>query len=136
MECFRCQAEDHLSRDCPTRTPRHAAPPPDRPSGGDRGIWCGTCDEHTRQIALTPGQDLMARCPECHPLRDKLLPQHRRCGECRRLVHVADQAECSQHLPIGPRPYVGPPARPSRPQADPQPNPLVEQARADHSLSR
>jgi hypothetical protein len=34
MECFRCQAEDHLSRDCPNRTrtraatrPAHGLPP-------------------------------------------------------------------------------------------------------------
>lgn len=28
--------------------------------------WCGTCDDHTRQIELDDGR--MARCPSCHPI--------------------------------------------------------------------
>jgi hypothetical protein len=36
-----------------------------------RGPWCGNCDDdRTRRVELDDGR--VARCPECHPLRDNL----------------------------------------------------------------
>ena len=32
-ECFRCGADDHLSRDCPNRTRGHLTPVPPAPEG-------------------------------------------------------------------------------------------------------
>lgn len=32
-------------------------------------IWCGNCDENTRQIELADGR--LKRCPTCHPLRNE-----------------------------------------------------------------
>jgi hypothetical protein len=52
------------------------------------GTWCHECDPHTRQIELPDGR--VARCPNCHALRKKLLPQYARCNGCLAVIYRTD----------------------------------------------
>jgi hypothetical protein len=65
--------------------------------------WCGKCDKRTRHIWLNPDGTLVQRCPDCHPQPRKMLPQHRRCTECRMVVYEWDTDPCGSHQsPVAP----------------------------------
>jgi Zinc knuckle len=102
LKCFRCNELGHLSANCPAHAqlqltaPEVAVP------------WCGQCDPRTRHMR---GVEPITRC-DCHPLRRKRLVQHKRCKGCRKLIYAWDAAECHQHAPVGPQPYVGKPPAP------------------------
>lgn len=102
LKCFRCGETGHVSASCPAHaqlqmTAAVVALP-----------WCGQCDPRTRHMR---GVEPVSRC-DCHPLRRKRLIQHRRCKGCRKMVYAWDGADCGQHAPLGPRPYIGRPATP------------------------
>jgi hypothetical protein len=59
--------------------------------------WCGQCQKSTRQLSTPDGPK---RCPACHPLAAKTLPQYRHCPRCLLLIHVWDHEPCGAHQPI------------------------------------
>jgi hypothetical protein len=76
---------------------------------GDRPFWsgvekqelphCGACDPVTRHIERDDGR--IARCPDCHPLQDALLPQHWRCPICRALIYRDQRGmPCDKHRTV------------------------------------
>jgi len=113
MKCFNCDQEGHAAYDC--KWENEIGDP-----GGDRP-WCGVCEPRTRQLHASDGT--LSRCPDCHPLRDKMLPQHTRCKGCRTIIYIWDTADCDRHIKIGPQPYIG------RPDPGPRPDRREEAAR-------
>ncbi len=83
VKCWDCGGEGHVASACP-----------DQLVGG----WCGFCDERTHLIALTEDQELIQRCPRCHPDRGKLLKQHERCPECHQVIYAWETSlPCDRH---------------------------------------
>lgn len=99
MKCFDCGQEGHIAPQCPYQDDLAD------PAGRDTPR-CGYCDPRTRQLA-TAG-DRVTRCPECHPLRSKMLAQHKRCPHCHKITVIWDTAQdCEHHiLAAAGRPYV------------------------------
>jgi len=101
QKCFRCGEAGHLSANCPKHAqmqltaPEIAVP------------WCGICDPRTR---LMRGTEPTSRCPSCHPLRHKMLPQHARCKGCRKIIYAWDTADCGLHARLGPQDFIQLPA--------------------------
>lgn len=86
--CYHCGSDEHFSRNCPQ------SQPPVKTTTTGLPDWCGQCDPTTR---LIDHGDHMRRCPQCHPKRHQTLPQHRRCGGCRRLIYTHDASKCGTH---------------------------------------
>jgi hypothetical protein len=84
LKCHGCGDKGHFERDCPDSQIDSSGKPP----------WCGFCDETTR---LIDAGDLVARCQQCHPLRLRQLPQHRKCPRCHMTVYKWDNGECGSH---------------------------------------
>jgi Zinc knuckle len=84
MRCFDCGQDGHIAANCTNREIDSSGKPP----------WCGICDETTR---LIDAGDLAARCQQCHPQRNRQLPQHRKCPSCHMTVHKWDNGECGKH---------------------------------------
>lgn len=99
MRCFNCQQDGHVASQCTWQADLAD------PAGRDTP-WCGYCDPRTRQLATA--DDRVARCPECHPLRSKMLAQHKRCPHCHKVIVIWDTAQdCEHHiLAATNRPYV------------------------------
>lgn len=85
--CFGCGAEGYVQSECP-----YCADVTDK-----RPCWCGICDQRTRLRWLNADGTLVQRCPDCHPTPSKLLPQHRRCTNCKMIVYAWDTGECGKH---------------------------------------
>ena len=84
MRCFDCGQDGHIAPNCPNGEIDKSGKPP----------WCGFCDETTR---LIDAGDLVARCQECHPLRHRVVTQHRKCPHCHMTVYKWDTGECGSH---------------------------------------
>lgn len=96
VKCWDCGDTGHIAGACPNTaaTGSDGKPP-----------WCGSCDERTRLVDLG---DKMRRCHQCHPLRGRMLPQHRGCPSCGEFIYVWDHAGCDNHQPVGVQAeYVG-----------------------------
>lgn len=89
--CFHCGSDEHFSRNCPQA--QAAA----NTTGTNRPDWCGECDLQTR---LVDHGTFMRRCPDCHPKRHQPLPQHRRCGGCKRIICAWDHERCGGHRDV------------------------------------
>jgi hypothetical protein len=83
--CFDCGGTGHVVADCPNRAAI---------ASNGKPLWCGICDERTRQIDLG---GKAARCTVCHPLRHKQLRQHRKCPSCHMTVYEWDNGQCGSH---------------------------------------
>ena len=88
LTCWDCGEAGHLASACPNIAYVR----------GDGGTWCGSCDERTRLVDLG---DKMRRCPDCHPLRTRMLAQFRRCPACQMIVYAWDVADCGRHQEVG-----------------------------------
>ena len=84
LKCHSCGDRGHFERDCPNAGIDKSGKPP----------WCGFCDERTR---LLDAGDLVARCQQCHPQRQRTLKQHRKCPRCHMTVYQWDNEECGSH---------------------------------------
>jgi len=92
MKCFNCQQDGHVASQCTWQNEITDPAARDTP-------WCGTCDPRTRQIAAGGPA---ARCPECHPLRARMLAQHKRCPHCHKVTVAWDTAQdCEHHILAG-----------------------------------
>jgi hypothetical protein len=118
-----CGDSGHVASACPNTAISGAAGKPP---------WCGSCDERTRLVDLG---DTMRRC-RCHPLRGRMLPQHRGCPSCGEVIYAWDHAGCDNHQPVGVHgEYVGKPASvPARNEDSLRALALaqVAESRADH----
>jgi hypothetical protein len=85
MKCFDCGQDGHIAANCTNGGIDASGKPP----------WCGICDERTR---LIDAGALAARCQVCHPLRNRQLPQHRKCPRCHMTVSQWDNEKCGSHV--------------------------------------
>jgi len=83
MKCFDCGQDGHIAPNCPNGEIDVSGKP----------LWCGVCDERTRLLGL----DEVHCCPACHPQRNRMLKQHRKCPHCHMTVHQWDNEECGSH---------------------------------------
>jgi hypothetical protein len=97
ITCWECGDQGHTATGCPNAVRA--------PAADGKPLWCGSCDERTRLVDLG---DKMMRCRQCHPLRGRMLPQHRGCPSCGEVVYVWDHAGCDNHQAVGVQAeYVG-----------------------------
>ena len=93
--CFNCGESGHLSSSCPSRQ--------GSAEGIERPEWCGYCDVRTR---LIDHGSYVERCQVCWAWPAKgtypqqQLPQHQRCGGCRRIIYSWDEAPCDRHMEV------------------------------------
>jgi hypothetical protein len=91
--CFGCGAEGYVQSECP-----YCADVTDK-----RPTHCGICDPRTRLLTVDLAAGTVKRCPDCHPTPHKVLPQHKRCGNCKMTVYEWDTQACGMHeSPVAP----------------------------------